>query len=555
MRRRTPLATGSALALLVATAASTSGAGAGTAEPPSNPGRLSAPAFVTNGKDEVPGHSYTSPIVVADPDDPRRLYAAAVEIRTEACVLLRSSDAGRSWTRAPASPAPAAFPKCTHDNGFVPMSAVALGRDDTLYYFHIGWDAQDGGRSENRSVFLARTRDFGETWESTPVNVNRGKTGNDIEKNVPADLVVDTSGDRDVVVVSYTASYPNPSTPPTRPNQPFVATSVDGGRTFGPPVNVAASWYDNPANLPPEAPEEARKRENFGGSGTNVAVDGKGTIYAAWNRSQANVTPAAPPSTQLARSTDQGRTWTSTVLHAGNANPTGPGNGFQLLWSPGGGDDGSLHAVWEGRLTTYQGDRDVLYRRSLDEGRTWSEPRLLNDDDPNQYFAQYQPNIAVAPNGRLEVVWWDFRESAGLIANDVFATTSTDSGATWSRNFRVTDQLINRRIGVWKPGFGGDVRQPPGVAASDRLTVVVWDDTRHGDVQTETTDLYAATVQYQALPRTAGLAPGVGYALAAVLGVVGVGLIMVLVAAATRGRRSQGPAAPAHPGREPVGVG
>ena len=550
MSRGRRFAAGGTLVLLAATG--TGVAVGGEAREPQ--GRLTGAAFVTNGKDEVPGHSYTSPIVVAHPDDPRKLYAAAVEIRTEACVLLRSSDAGRTWTRAAATPAPAAFPKCTHDNGFVPMSAVALGRDDTLYYFHIGWDAQDGGRSENRSVFLARSRDDGETWESTPVNVNRGKTGNDIEKNVPADLVVDTSGDQDVVIVSYTASYPNPTTPPTRPNQPFVATSTDGGRTFGPPVNVSTGWYDNAANLPAEAPAEARKKENFGGSGTNLAIDAKGTIYAAWNRSQANVTPAAPPSTQLAVSTDQGRTWTSSVLHAGNPNQTGPGNGLQLAWSPHGSAEGSLHAVWEGRLVTYQGDRDVLYRRSLDGGRTWTEPVLLNDDDPNQYFAQYQPNIAVAPNGRLEVVWWDFRGSEGLISNDVYGTTSEDSGASWSSNVRVSDQLINRRIGVWKPGFGGDVRQAPGVAANDRLTVVVWDDTRNGDLQTETTDLYAATVQYQALPRTSGLAPGAGYALAAVIGVVGVGLLMVLVAAATRSRRSQVPPAPATPGREPVEV-
>jgi len=550
-RRRAAARAGAVGLLLVATGA-TGVAGGGEAR--DGKGRLTGAAFVTNGKDEVPGHSYTSPVVIVDPDDPRKLYAAAVEIRTEACVLFRSSDAGRSWTKATASPAPAAFPKCTHDNGFVPMSAVAMGREGTLYYFHIGWDAQDGGRSENRSVFLARTRDFGETWESTPVNVNRGKTGDDIEKNVPSDLVVDTSGEQDVVIVSYTASYPNPSTPPTRPGQPFVATSTDGGRTFGPPVNISTSWYDNAANLPSEAPEGARKKENFGGSGSNLAVAGDGAIYATWNRSQANVTPPPPPSTQLAVSTDKGRTWTSSVLHAGNANQTGPGNGLQLAWSSHGADNGTLHAVWEGRLVTYQGDRDVLYRRSLDGGRSWSEPVLLNDDDPNQYFAQYQPNIAVAPGGRLEVVWWDFRGSEGLISNDVYGATSTDSGATWSRNFRVTDQLINRRIGVWKPGFGGDVRQAPGVAANDRLSVVVWDDTRNGDLQTETTDLYAATVQYEALPRTSGLAPGAGYALAAVIGVAGVGLLMVIAAAATRGRRAPGTGAPATPGREPMEV-
>lgn len=436
------------------------------------------------------------------------------------------------------------------------MSFLAMGRDKTLYFLHIGWDVQDGGRAENRSVFVGRSRDGGETWQSTPVHVNRGKTGNDIEKNVPTDLVVDThSGPQDIVYASYSASYPNPSTPPTRPNQPFVATSVDGGKTFGEPVNVSSSFYDDAKNLPADVADSARKKENFGGSGVNLAVDAKGTLFVSWNRSTANITPVSPPSiAYVGSSTDKGRTWSTSVLQAATLDQTGPG-GMQLGWSPAGGPNGSLHAVWEGKLTSVQGDRDILYRSSVDGGATWTDPATLNDDDPAQLYPQYQPNIAVAPDGRVEVAWWDFRDASGLIANDVYGTTSDNAGATWSHNVRITDQLVNRRIGVWKPGFGGDVRQPPGIAAANALTVVVWDDTRNGDAQTETTDLYSAGLQYKALPRTGGLPGGAGAALAAALGVVGVGLVMVAGAAVMRRRRSpRPPARPAEAGREPIGV-
>ncbi len=48
------------------------------------------------------------------------------------------------------------------------------------------------------------------------------------------------------------------------------------------------------------------------------------------------------------------------------------------------------------------------------------------------------------------------------------------------KNFIVTDRSIERTMGVWKPGTGGDVRQPPGLAAADEVTVAMWDDTRHG---------------------------------------------------------------------------
>ena len=202
-----------------------------------------------------------------------------------------------------------------------------------------------------------------------------------------------------------------------------------------------------------------------------------------------------------------------------------------------------------------QGDRDVMYRRSMDDGRTWSPVTLLNDDDPAELWGQFQPNLSVAPDGRVDVAWWDHRDSAGRFVNDVYATHSTDSGATWSRNVRVTDQSISRTIGMWKPGTGGDVRQPPGVGAANALTYFVWDDTRNGTDQTETQDLYAATAQFETLAGD-GLSRTAGYLLAIVLGVGAVGLVLLLASLAFRGHREKGPpAARSESGKEPVEVG
>lgn len=544
MRRATASASA---AVLIAALGATSAAGA--ADPP----RMTQPVHATNSPDEAPARSYSSPHMVVDPDDPRKVYAASVDTSTQRCHLLRSGDGGRTWVKPDASPSPEGFPFCTHDSGFVPLAFVALGRDKTLYYFHLGFDAQDGGRAENRSVFLARSTDEGESWTSTPVNVNRGKQDEAVEKNIATGLAVDTTtGDRDKVYVAYRASYPNPATP-ARPSQPFVAASTDGGATFGTPVNVAASYNADPANIPADVPDDRRRPENFGGSNLSLAVDARGTVYGVWGRSTANITPAPPGVTVLSRSTDGGATWASSVMVPPDQNRTGP-SGLALAWSPGGSASGSLHAVWEGKLVTTQGDRDTIYQRSLDEGQTWSEPRLLNDDDPAELFGQFQPSIAVAPNGRLEVAWWDMRDSAGLFATDVYGVSSTDNGATWSANRRITDRIIDRTIGVWKPGTGGDVRQPPGLAAADALTVVMWDDTRNGSPQVETQDLFAATIQYSALARTSGLSRTAGYLLAGSVGVLAVGLMLVVGSVVMRGR-STTRAAPATPGREPVEVG
>lgn len=527
-------------------------AGATAAEP-----RFTQPVNATNANDEAPGHSYTSPGVIVDPSNPLKAYAGSVDVRSQRCVLLRSADGGRTWSKSKESPSPAAFPFCTHDSGLIPMSFVALGQDRAIYFLHTAWDTQDGGRSENRSVFLARSVDEGDTWVRTPVNINRGKTGNDIEKNLPLGLAVDTRGDQDVVYATYRASWPNPTAPaPTRPGQAFVATSTDGGKSFGTPVNFTDPFFSEPANLPSSVSDAQRKKENFGANpGIGIGLDDKGTIFLPWSRTTANVTPTAPASPYfVARSTDQGKTFTMSEALPADEDQLSP-SGPTLAWGRGGGPAGTLHFVWEGKPKLTQGDRDILYRRSTDGAGTWSSTQTLNDDDPAQLFSQHQPGLAVAPNGRVDIAWWDQRDGAGRYVTDVYATRSTDFGVTWSKNERVTDVSINRLIGLWTPGTGGDVRQPPGVGASNALTYYVWDDTRNGNKQTETQDLYASTAQYETL-KPGGLPKGAGYALAAVTGIAVVGLLLFVASLLTRSRgHVPPPPSVAHPGREPAQVG
>jgi len=388
MATRRIVTAGAGLVALLALTAS----GATAAEP-----RLTQPVNATNANDEAPGHSYTSPGVVVDPDDPLKVYAGSVDVRSQRCVLLRSAAGGRTWAKSKEAPSPAAFPFCTHDSGLIPMSFVAMGRNHALYFLHTAWDTQDGGRSENRSVFLARSTDEGDTWVHTPVNINRGKTGNDIEKNLLLGLAVDSRGAQDIVYATYRASWPNPAAPAaTRPGQAFVATSTDGGKTF-------------------------------------------------------------------AKSTDQGKTFTmAEALPADEdqLNPSGP----TLAWGPGGGPAGTVHLVWEGKPKLTQGDRDILYRRSTDGGRTSGRTQMINDDDPAQLFSQHQPGLAIAPNGRVDVAWFDQRDGTGRYVTDVYASRSTDFGVRWSKNERITDIPTNRLIGMWTAGYA--------LAAVTGITVV-----------------------------------------------------------------------------------
>ncbi len=132
----------------------------------------------------------------------------------------------------------------------------------------------------------------------------------------------------------------------------------------------------------------------------------------------------------------------------------------RLAWTPGGGPNGTLHIVWEWRqpetLTAYA---DVGYIRSTDGGANWSKPRSIADDRRENYNGKFLPELSVAPNSRLDAAWWDTRDDPGIRSNDVYYAYSEDDGVTWSKNYRVSDQTIDRRYGVWGNNF--DQNSPP----------------------------------------------------------------------------------------------
>lgn len=59
------------------------------------------------------------------------------------------------------------------------------------------------------------------------------------------------------------------------------------------------------------------------------------------------------------------------------------------------------------------------------------------------------------------MAWWDRRDDPGLNAGfgNVYYTASTDNGNSWLPNARITDRLVDRRIGVFGNNF--DVWAPP----------------------------------------------------------------------------------------------
>ena len=129
------------------------------------------------------------------------------------------------------------------------------------------------------------------------------------------------------------------------------------------------------------------------------------------------------------------------------------------------------------------------------------------------------------------------RDDPGIRSNDVYSSSSTDNGTTWSPNIRITDRTVDRRIGIWANGY--DVNVPPGIASTNKFLVVGWDDTRNGTQLTQTQDLFTVDMQFE---EVGGGTSIVAKVLAAVVGIAVVGLVLLGVSVAGRRRALPAPA-------------
>lgn len=81
---------------------------------------------------------------------------------------------------------------------------------------------------------------------------------------------------------------------------------------------------------------------------------------------------------------------------------------------------------------------DVHLVRSTDGGNTWSAPVRVNESPANTNAWQWFGTLAVAPNGRLDVIWNDTRSDSSGLISELYYAYSSDGGSTWSVNIPIS---------------------------------------------------------------------------------------------------------------------
>jgi len=97
---------------------------------------------------------------------------------------------------------------------------------------------------------------------------------------------------------------------------------------------------------------------------------------------------------------------------------------------------------------------DVNFVRSTDGGKTWTPPRRINDDARGKGNWHWFGAMSVAPNGRIDVCWYDTRANPGTGLSALYYSSSSDGGQTWSPNRQVSQ--------VFDPSLGYPVQRKMG---------------------------------------------------------------------------------------------
>lgn len=453
--------------------------------------------------------AHNSPSLARNPVRSENLAVASrIDTPFFSCALHVSANAGATWSQT-AIPAP----KGEEAKCFRPD--VAFSADGTLY---LAFVTLKGRGNRPNALWLTKSKDGGRTL-SNPVRVAGPLTFQVRLAPDPANprrLFLTWLQGREVGIFKF-----------TQPGNPILATrSDDAGVTWSKPARVNSAARGRAITPAPV-----------------VARDG--TLYVLYldlgedrlDYEGGHGARGGPPyngrySLVMSRSRDGLAGWEESVVDARLT----PIERFIVFLAPAPSvaidADGRLYAAFhDARL----GDPDV-HLWSLDPGASdWKGPTRVNDTRPRDGTAQYLPALAVAPDGRLDVLYYDRRADQKNVMNQASMQSSFDRGDTFTPRLPLSSQAFDSRIGFGAKEGLPDLGSRLAVVSGDRSALGVWTDTRAGTRATQKQDIAQSIVAVSdpaRLSETAELVLRYG---GLVIGVTG----LVLVGLAVRALRRQ----------------
>jgi PKD repeat protein len=394
---------------------------------------------------DATSQAQNEPSIAVNPHNPNHVVASSNDYRLVDVGLdvhpgyYVSFDGGNTW------PGDGVIDLSTIPNGQAGGDPSMAIHDVNNVYF--GYIAFNRTIDNAGGVYVSKSTDGGLTWgDPVPVALNTLTIFQDKDY-----ITVDATGgphDGNVYVTwtRFASDYPI-----------YFSRSTDGGASFSAGVKISdASLNSCQGSIPVVGPN--------------------GEIYVAWLNYDTSAI-------RLTKSLDGGLTFSTPVKVADISEIPSPlpGGSFRNDSFPSMAVDptnGYVYVVWSDYRN---GDADIYFTRSTDGGTTWSTPLRINDDTLGNDFHQFFPWIATSPNGKVYASWFDSRNDPNPYQQpfiyDEYAVASTDHGATFGPNVRISEVSSDASI-----GFGGQfIGDYSSLAATSNFIFPAWVDTRRSN--------------------------------------------------------------------------
>lgn len=367
------------------------------------------------GRDIV-GDAANEPTFAVSPVDPNRIVVGwrqfpTINSDSRYAGFAWSGDGGLTFTNGGTLAPPPGYGNAEQTDPLVKVNARGV-----FYYWSEVF-------RPNYAQFMYRSIDGGQTWET------------------PADIEDPANGDKPWLAIDNTGGMGDGHLYGGWNNFNLggycYVESTDGGATWTPSKRIAdaggTQWM------------------------MHMVVGPEGEVYAAWKNYRDNAIyitksiNARDPNTPTTFDAfgSGGRDGIDLRIDAANdpgfldLNPSGFHQMFLGVDSSGGPRHGWVYALWPDNR---RDAADLIFARSSDGGFTWETGIRVNDDGPGAI--QWMPAMSVAPNGRIDVFWFDTRNDSGhqVPWSELFYSFSTDGGTTWSPNRRLSE-AFNTTIG------------------------------------------------------------------------------------------------------------
>ena len=412
--------------------------------------------------------AHNSPSLVRNPRRPENL-AVATRIDTPffSCALHVSTDSGATW-RQTAIPAP----KGEEAKCFRPDLAFAA--DGTLYLAFV--TLRGRGNTPN-ALWISKSEDGGKTL-SEPIKVHGRLT-------FQTRLAADPANPKRVFL-TWLQGLEVGVFKFTKPGNPIlVSRSDDKGETWSEPARVNTGRRGRVITPAPVVGRDGRLYILYMDLGED-RLD-----YEGGHRARGGPAYDGRYALVLTRSRDGQTQWEETVADE----QVRPIERFIVFLAPAPSmtidDDGRIFAAFHDNRF---GDPDVLLWSFKNGQEEWDGPTRVNDTPRRDGTAQYLPAIAAAPDGRLDVMYYDRRADRRNLRNGVSLQSSFDHGKTFGPALRLSSQSFDSRIGFGAKEGLPDLGSRLALVSDDRSALGVWTDTRGGTRATQKQDIARAVI-------------------------------------------------------------